>query len=111
MRSQRELRPVHLWRDGEWGAIQADDVEGFGSGGGGRVDGAVVAGAVVGTTSADCRIFNRLSFRSKKFRCSPVVIGYHIAVGILIVELAPLQTGGDPPRPPRIRTAENENEI
>ena len=54
MISQCAVRPVHLWRDGEWGAIQADDVEGFGSGGGGRVDGAVVAGAVVGTTTAGC---------------------------------------------------------
>ena len=55
MRSQCDVQPVHLWRDGEWGAIRADDVEGFGGGGGGRVDGAVVAGAVVGATTGDCR--------------------------------------------------------
>ena len=44
----------------------------------------------------------------KRCRCSPVVIGYHIAVGMLVVELAPLQTRADPPRPPRIGTAENK---
>ena len=44
------------------------------------------------------------------FRCSPVVIGYHIAVGRLVVELAPLQTRPDPPRSPGIRTAENKHE-
>ena len=45
--------PVHLWCDCERGAIRADHVEGFGSGGGGcRVDGAVVAGAVVCATTA-----------------------------------------------------------
>ena len=44
------------------------------------------------------------------FPPSPVVIGYHIAVGRLVVELAPLQTRADPSCPPRIGTAENRNE-
>ena len=50
--------PVDICYDCEWRGIRADDIERFRSGGGGGcggVDAAVVAGAVVGATTVNCR--------------------------------------------------------